>query len=345
MKETSCHDGITNVSEVIETETRFGDNDDNHESTDPFAMVPSSPSGNAAIETIEARGAAAICWAEQSARLRFAVLKQTNPECWILQRTKDGSIFAKLTSKGAQIIISVYPGIEIHGKRIVDQKILANGEISTHAKCYAKNALTGASTEVDFCKSNAEDFGGRQESAGAAWKTAEVARNDHMLAVLTGVATKAIGEISGLRTVSIQELEYAWGDSDWKDVNNISRGYGFRGERDQRMKINTGRTHKREGATQAKRKPKDQEDETAQKLRELANRIFALAGKDKDAAKELTHDITLTSTDRGTDNIRDLVGNAEAVEACLQMVARMEKDATQEGSDNASCDEIGGQDV
>lgn len=343
MKDTRSHER-TDEPERIETGARSVGEDD-HMGVDPVAMVPSPFSGDTAIETIEARGAAAICWAKQSAKLRFEVLRQTNPECWMLQRTPDGVIFAKLTAKGAQIIQSVYPGIKVDNREIVDQKTLASGEISSRARCFVRNLLTGASTEVYFCKSNQEDFGGRQQSAGKAWKTEEIALNDHELSVLTGVATKAIGEITGLKTVSVQELAYAWGDSEWKTVDAIPRGYGFKGERDQRIKINIGAARKQQSANRTKRKSNSQGDEISENLKELANRIFVLAGEDKNEAKKLTHDITLTCTDRGTDNVRDLAGDAEAIEACLQVIAKMESEAIQENRNDGSCDEIGGQDV
>lgn len=283
------------------------------------SMVPvtagSVAGGSQAItRTVEA----GLAWVDGFAELRRKVLQATNASSWVLIKDRSGNVSATLTINGANLILAIYPGLRIFDQRIVRSEKIpdGNGEISTVAECSIINRLTGAEITVQFAKTTAEAFGGRQHKDVRV--SDACAYNDHISAVRSGLVAKAVGTMTGLRRVPLGELAGAWAGTGM-DVQQISRGHGFKGDDKKNSVKIPVRIPQPEPRQRAKTK-KSQQGQISESAKELAERILGLAGGDKERAADLLGQLTAVYNE-GTmiNSARDLdAAGQELILACLE---------------------------
>jgi hypothetical protein len=157
--------------------------------------------------------------------LRRASIRATNPENWLLFRTREGLEYAYLQDAGADIVRPLW-GIRIYNlspmQKVVGEDprdfmylITGDGECTlTHE--IVEQMEGGRSSGEDFCK----------DKHGAAL---EMAVRKAARANLDGGITR---ELAALKNVPKQELEEAWtGTSKTTDRCPRGRGYGSQTER------------------------------------------------------------------------------------------------------------------
>jgi len=257
------------------------------EETSPIATTPTSPLVRAseAVATPAAAGqtgllALASCGdalqritrAEEILKqIRAAALRLTGPRDWVAMKGKgatDETATCLLTSSGARRIAPLYgvtcspaePRTSV-GTFSPEVEQGEDGEVQVGAWCQARSALTGEEVTVSISRSNIEDFIGRQ--GVKRFKGTLVAKSDLVQSCHSGLHTKAVRELAGMKSVPIAEL-LAVG----LKFDEITKGSGFGSASDREASAVTS------GEVKASRKA-------------LADDIMQRVGGDKELARDL----------------------------------------------------------
>ena len=158
-----------------------------------------------------------------------AAVAMTSPQDWLLSREKDGTEKASLCSPAAEKIATLW-GIEIPSDSIRprDEQGIFRPELTTKSdeRVYtgyydAYCALTKMSyRNLQFSRSNKEKFLGRSNALTGQGELTE--DFDHRKAVRTGMLTDAVRHVTGLRGMTVEDLQ-----EHGIDTSKCRKGHGY----------------------------------------------------------------------------------------------------------------------
>ena len=245
----------------------------------------------------------------------------TNPEDWVLSRSREGHVEAMIAAEGARKVATVYeitlrdlsPVVDgIFSPEVTD---LGGGVFSFRGAATAYSAALDLAIPIVIEKRSDEDFTGRavDESghlAKGAGQRAGAWQGDLLSAVLTGLLTKAVRQICAMGRVPVRDLEAAWKDTG-KKVDDCRKGQGW------------GTSGERTASGLAG-------EEIHAQVKALSDEVMRVVGGDIDKAKILVKKITSSKTFGGFDSLRQITKEFQVNQAWKNLKASPEYKAAHE---------------
>lgn len=166
--------------------------------------------------------------------LRNAAIGATKPIHWLLFKNQQGMVFGRFNFAGAQRIGMVF-GITVTPKGPV--RIVENHGKRKTAEIYGSATSVVLRLTFDNIRAyriEGEDFLGRPADdvvrtyeGGKSKTTVGVGDNDWLQSVQTALISKGVRLLSGLVTVTPEELGEVWGMSSEEVIKSCAMGHGF----------------------------------------------------------------------------------------------------------------------